>query len=90
MTYPLEAFMPYRLLTLLVLAVFYGVYLVKQWSRKRCGIQTVQIGGEKDAQAQTVETLMGIATVGIIPAQLLSIGSGWSVLPANGIDGGRV
>ena len=26
---------------------------------------------------------MGIATVGIIPAQLLSIGFGWSYLPAN-------
>lgn len=31
----------------------------------------------------TVETLMGIATVGIIPAQLLSITFGWSHLPAH-------
>ena len=38
------------------------------------GIRTMQIGRGKEAQNHTVETLMGIATVGIIPAQLLSIG----------------
>ena len=43
----------------------------------------MQIGHGKDRQTHTVETLMGIATVGIIPAQLLSIGFGWSCLPAN-------
>ena len=82
MKLPLEVSLPYRLLALLVLAVFYGIYLVKQWRQKRRGIQTMQIGRRKDAQPHTVETLMGIATVGIIPAQLLSIGFGWSHLPA--------
>ena len=82
-TVPLEASLPYRILALLVLAVFYGIYLVKQWRQKRRGIQTMQIGRGKEAQTHTVETLMGIATVGIIPAQLLSIGFGWSHLPAN-------
>lgn len=79
----LEEYIPYRLLALLILAVFYGIYLAKQWMQKRRGIQTMQIGRGKDAQTHTVETLMGIATVGIIPAQLLSIGFGWSHLPAN-------
>ena len=83
MNLPLEVSMPYRLLALFVLAVFYGIYLVKQWRQKRRGIQTMQIGRGKEAQTYTVETLMGIATVGIIPAQLLSIGFGWSYLPAN-------
>ena len=82
MKLPLEGSLPYRILALLVLAVFYGIYLVKQWKQKRRGIQTIQIGRGKDAQTHTVETLMGIATVGIIPAQLLSIGFGWSHLPA--------
>ena len=82
MKIPLEEYIPYRLLALLVLAVFYGVYLVKQWRQKCRGIQTMQFGRGKDAQAHTVETLMGIATVGIIPAQLLSIGFDWSHLPA--------
>ena len=83
MNLPLEEYIPYRLLALFVLAVFYGIYLVKQWRQKRRGIQTMQIGRGKETQTHTVETLMGIATVGIIPAQLLSITFGWSHLPAN-------
>ena len=83
MKLPLEASLPYRILALLVLAVFYGLYLVKQWRQKRRGIRTMQIGLGKDTQTHTVEMLMGIATVGIIPAQLLSIGFGWSHLPEN-------
>ena len=82
MNVPWEESLPYRLLALLVLALFYGIYLMKQWRQKRRGIRTMQIGSRKDAQIRTVETLMGIATVGIIPAQLLSIGFGWSHLPA--------
>ena len=82
-TVPLEASLPYRILALLVLAVFYGIYLVKQWRQKRRGIRTMQIGRRKDTQTHMVETMMGIATVGIIPAQLLSITFGWSHLSAN-------
>ena len=40
----------------------------------------MQIGRRKE---NAIETLMGIATVGIIPAQLLSIAFGWSHLSAN-------
>ena len=83
MNLPLEVSLPYRLLALFVLAVFYGIYLIKQWRQKRRGIQTMQIGRGKEAQTHTVETLMGIATVGIIPAQLLPIAFGWSHLSAN-------
>ena len=82
MKLPLEASLPYPILALSVLAVFYGIYLIKQWRQKRRGIRTLQIGRRKEVQTHTVETLMGIATVGIIPAQLLSIGFGWSHLPA--------
>ena len=83
MKLPLEESLPYRILALLVLAVFYGIYLIKQWKQKHSGIQTMQIGRGKDTQTHTVETLMGIVTVGIIPVQLLSIGFGWSHLSAN-------
>lgn len=83
MKIPLEEYIPYRISALIILAVFYGIYLVKQWRQKRRGIRTIQIGRRKDTQAHTVETLMGIATAGIIPAQLLSITFGWSHLPAN-------
>ena len=82
MNVPWEESLPYRLLALLVLAVFYGIYLLKQWRQKRHGIRTMQIGRRKEAQIRTVERLMSIATVGIIPAQLMSIGFGWSHLPA--------
>lgn len=83
MKIPMEEYIPYRIPALFVLAVFYGIYLVKQWEQKRRGIQAMQIGRGKDAQTHTVETLMGIATVGIIPAQLLSIAFGRSHLSAN-------
>ena len=83
MKIPLEEALPYRLLALAVLAVFYGIYIVKQWMQRRRGIQTMQIGRRKDTQTHMVETMMGIATVGIIPAQLLSITFGWSHLSAN-------
>ena len=83
MKLPFEAYLPYRIPALSVLAVFYGIYLIKLWRQKRLGIQTMQIGRGKDAQTHTVETLMGIATVGIITAQLLSVAFGWSHLPAN-------
>ena len=83
MKIPVEEALSYRILALLVLAVFYGTYLIKQWRQKRRGIRTMQIGRGKDTKTHTVETLMGIATVGMIPAQLLSIGLGWSHLSAN-------
>ena len=83
MKIPLEEALSYRILALLVLTVFYGTYLIKQWRQKRRGIRTMQIGRGKDTKTHTVETLMGIATVGMIPAQLLSIGFGWSHLSAN-------
>ena len=40
MNLPLEVSLPYRLLALFVLAVFYGIYLVKQWRQKR--VESVQ------------------------------------------------
>lgn len=83
MKLPLEEQMPYHILALAVLAIFYSIYLIKQWMQKRKGIKTMQIGRRKDSNIHTVETLMSIATVGIIPAQMLSIFFGWSHLSSN-------
>lgn len=83
MNIPLEENLPYRLLALLVLAIFYGIYFAKMLVQKRHGIQTHQIGRRKEAGLHTVETLMSAATLGIVPAQLLSIVFGWSHLPVN-------
>lgn len=83
MKLPLEEQMPYHILALAVLAIFYSIYLIKQWMQKRKGIKTMQIGRRKDSNIRTVETLMSIATVGIIPAQLLSILFSWNHLSSN-------
>lgn len=82
MTYPLEQSLPYFLLALLVLAVFYGIYFTKKLVQKRHGIQTRQIGRRKEKSIHTVEILMSIATLGAPAAQLASIAFGWSYLPA--------
>lgn len=83
MKLPLEEQMPYHILALAILVIFYSIYLSKQWMQKRRGIKTMQIGRRKDSNIHTVEILMSIATVGIIPAQLLSILFGWSHLSSN-------
>ena len=83
MKLPLEEQMPYHILALAILIIFYSIYLIKQWMQKRRGIKTMQIGRRKDSNIHTVETLMSIATVGIIPAQLLSILFSWNHLSSN-------
>lgn len=57
---------------LLVLAIFYGIYFVKMLVQKRHGIQTHQIGSRKELHK--VEKHMSIAMVGVVMAQLISIG----------------
>lgn len=83
MRIPLEENLPYLLLTLLVLAVFYGIYFAKMLVQKWHGIHTHQIGRRKERGIHAVEVLMSVATVGVVAAQLLSIMFGWNHLPAN-------
>lgn len=61
-----EENLPYGLLALLVLAVFYGIYFAKMLAQKRHGIRTHQIGRRKEKDLHTVETLMSVATFGIV------------------------
>ena len=61
MKYPIEELLPYPLLALFVLAVFYGIYFAKMLAQKRRGIQTRQIGKRKEKSIHTVELLMSIA-----------------------------
>lgn len=83
MKYPLEDMLPYQILALLVLAVFYGIYFVKLIVQRSHGIQTHQIGSRSEKEIHQVETWMSIATVGVVAAQLLSILFDWNYLPAN-------
>ena len=80
---PLEDRLPYAVLALIVLALFYGIYFAKLLAQKRSGIQTRQIGRRKEKNIHTVELLMSAATLGAPIAQILSIVFGWNHLPAN-------
>lgn len=82
MKFQLEKHFPYAGLTLLVLALFYGIYFAKMLAQKRQGIQTNQIGQRKEKSLHRVEVLMGVATAGVPAAQLLSVALGWSLMPA--------
>lgn len=55
MKLPLEDSFTYRLPALLVLEVFYGIYLIKQWRQKRRNIRTMQIGRRKETEYHTVK-----------------------------------
>lgn len=73
MKFPLEQNLSYRIPALAVLILFYCIYFVKMYIQKRHGIKTHQIGTRKEKKLHTVETLMSIATVGVVIAQLFSI-----------------
>lgn len=83
MKLPLEDHLPYAVLALTVLALFYGIYFAKILAQKQRGIQTRQIGHRKEKSIHTVELLMNAATLGAPITQLLSVAFGWSHLPAN-------
>ena len=77
-----EDHIPFAVLALTVLALFYGIYFAKQFVQKRHGIKTRQIGSRKEKKLHTVEVLMGIATLAAPAAELISIAFGWSLLPS--------
>lgn len=84
MKLPLEDLLPYRLLALSVLVLFYGIYFSKMLLQKRRGIRTRQIGRRKERNIHTVEQLMSIATFGVVVAQIVSIIIEWNKMPSNG------
>lgn len=63
-----------KILAIIVMAVFYAAYFGKKWSQKRKGVSTNQIAvGDKPRKVMLVEKIMGLATVIIVPVELLSI-----------------
>lgn len=79
----LEEMLCYPLLALIELTVFYSIYFGKMLLQKQHGIRTYQIGRRKEKELRTLETLMSIATLGALIAQLVSVALGWNHLPAN-------
>ena len=68
----------YRILALTVLAVFYGIYFIKMAAQAKQGIRTHQIGRRRKKGLHTVETIMSIATLGVVIVQLAAIALGHS------------
>ncbi len=64
------------------MAVFYGVYLIKQLSQRRQGIRTNQMGrGDKPSGTLAVERMLSVFSVLIVGVELWSAWSGYSFLP---------
>lgn len=74
--------MMWKLGSILIIAVFYTVYLGKMIRQRKQGIRTDHMGkGKKDKSLVRTELIMKTVTYGIVAVQLVSIGSGWSLLP---------
>lgn len=83
MNRPFEEKLPFFVLGLVVLAIFYGIYFTKMFVQKKHGIQTRQIGKRKEKELHTVEKLMSLATGSVVIVQLLSIAFDWNYMPSN-------
>ncbi len=67
----------FQVMALIVLAIFYGVYLVKMAAQAMRGIRTNQVASRR-GEAHAVEVVMSIATVAVIIVQLASIALDWN------------
>jgi len=75
-----EELLNYKLLTLVVLIVFYGIYFMKMHFQSRKGIRTRQLGRGKGKGRNAVEAVMSVATLGVVAAQLISLICNWHML----------
>ena len=74
--------LPFKLMAIFILAVFYAIYFGKMIIQKKKGITTHQIGTRKEKKLHTVETLMSVATFSVVIIQLLSIFFDWNIMPS--------
>lgn len=74
--------MLYKICTIIILTIFYGIYVGKMMSQKRKGIQTDQIAkGDKGKDVLTVEFVMKIATYSVVAMELISLSLDLSQMP---------
>lgn len=73
--------MIFQIIAIIILAVFYGCYLIKMISQKRKGIQTDQIGKGKVGFVKFIEVTMKIVTYAVIIAEIISIILNTTVFP---------
>lgn len=74
--------LPFKLMAIFILEVFYAIYFGKMIIQKKKGITTHQIGKRKEKKLHTVETLMSVATFSVVIIQLLSIFFDWNIMPS--------
>lgn len=65
--------MAFQVMALIILAVFYGCYMIKMLSQRKKGIQTDQMGKEKEGIAKYIEIVMKAATYLVPAAELAAI-----------------
>ena len=65
--------MIFKIFALLIMILFYSIYFGKMIIQKRQGIKTRQLGKGKNQNVRAVEILLSIATLVIVPIQLISI-----------------
>lgn len=72
---------------LLVFATFYVVYFGKMLLQRRQGVRTNQMSkGNKPRRTLAIERLLSLATLLIVPVELISIALNTRLLPAAGIS----
>ena len=73
-----------KIIAIALLAIFYAAYFGKKVLQRRQGITTNQIGiGNKPKRTLLIERTMGVATLLIVPVEVLSIAvyPHWTLLP---------
>lgn len=71
----------FQILTVIILLVFYGCYYAKKIVQSKKGIRTTQIVRGKQGVHLYVEAVMGVASFGIVIAEVISIVLDRSALP---------
>lgn len=79
-----------QILALMILAVFYGCYYFKYFMQKRQNIQTNHIGKGKTGMVKKIETILGIISVIVPVAEVVSIIFQFSLLPTWARDTGII
>lgn len=71
----------FKILTSIILLVFYACYYAKKIEQTKKGIRTTQIGKEKQGVPLYIEITMGIATFCVVVVEVISIVLDWSISP---------
>lgn len=79
-----------RIAALIVITAFYAIYYTKMLIQTKKGIRTKYIGSRREKKLHRVETLMAVATYGIVASQLLSLIFGWGALGQGFVTAGFI